>query len=301
MLIKDILKNKKPLISFEIFPPKISSPIEIIYRTIDELSQLKPDFISVTYGAGGSTKDTTVDVTSYITKNYNITALAHLTCLTSTKEDINNILTELENRNLKNILALRGDYPKDADPSLLKKGDFRFATDLIKYIKINYPNFCIGAACYPEKHLEAPDIEIDLKNLKKKVDSGVDFLITQLFFDNKAFYNFLNKAEQLGINIPIIPGIFPVLNSSQINRIVSLSGCAIPPKLADIFEKYSSNPKALRDAGIAYAVEQIVELLSWDISGIHIYTMNKPKTTKRIMSDVKKNWDIPGWGVPIKD
>lgn len=286
MLIKDAFELKKPLISFEIFPPKVNSPIDTIYKTIDDLNQLRPDFISVTYGAGGSTKDTTVDIASYVTEKYNLTALAHLTCLTSSKEEIDHILTTLDEKGIKNVLALRGDYPEDLNTLSSNKNNYKYAVDLIRYIKQQYADFCIGAACYPEKHMDAPNMKTDLKHLKNKVDSGVDFLITQLFFDNNLFYDFKDKTEKLGINVPIIAGILPVLNKNQIHRIVSLSGCSLPPKFVRILNRYEHSPEALKEAGIAYAIEQIIDLLSWGIEGIHIYTMNKPETTKKIMKDI---------------
>ncbi|WP_432408368.1 methylenetetrahydrofolate reductase [NAD(P)H] [Wukongibacter sp. M2B1] len=285
MLIRDKFKNKSPLISFEIFPPKREYPLETIYNTIDALNDMKPDFISVTYGAGGSTKDTTVDIASFIKNKYNLSALAHLTCLTSTKDEVEETLKSLKDKGVRNILALRGDYPEGAGSDYIGPNHYKYARDLIAHIRKN-DDFCIGAACYPEKHLECESLDKDLLYLKEKVDAGVDFLVTQLFFDNETFYSFKEKTDKLNINIPIIAGILPVLGKKQVERIVSLSGCSLPKKFLRILEKYEHKPEALKEAGIAYAIEQIIDLLSWGIDGIHVYTMNRPKTTRRIIESI---------------
>lgn len=284
MLIKDKLKNKKPLISFEIFPPKKDYPVETIYNTIDALNDMKPDFISVTYGAGGSTKDTTVEIASFIKSKYNLSPLAHLTCLTSTKEEIEEILESLKASGVKNILALRGDHPQES--TYKGPNHYKYAKDLIRQIR-KRDEFCIGAACYPEKHLECKSLYKDLVHLKEKVDEGVDFLITQLFFDNEIFYRFKERADKLNINTPILAGILPVLNRNQIEKITSLTGCTLPKKFIRILEKYEHQPEALKEAGIAYAIEQIIDLLSWGVDGIHVYTMNRPKTTRRILESIR--------------
>lgn len=286
MLIRDKFKNKNPLISFEIFPPKKNYPVETIYNTIDDLNDMKPDFISVTYGAGGSTKDTTVDIASFIKNKYDLSALAHLTCLTSTKDEIEDTLNSLKENGVRNILALRGDYPEGAVADYSGPNHYKYAKDLITHIK-KRDDFCVGAACYPEKHLECDSLDRDLSHLKQKVDAGVDFLITQLFFDNETFYRFKEKTDKLGIDVPIIAGILPVLGKKQVEKILSLTGCTLPQKFLRILEKYEHNPDALREAGIAYATDQIIDLLSWGIDGIHVYTMNRPKTTRRILERIK--------------
>jgi methylenetetrahydrofolate reductase (NADPH) len=285
MSIKNKFVQKKPLISFEIFPPKRNYPVDTIYNTIDGLNDLRPDFISVTYGAGGSTKDTTVEIASYIQNKYDLSALAHLTCLTSSKEEIDNILSVLKKNGVENILALRGDYPQYEGADLGGPNHYKYARDLIFHVKSSY-DFSIGAACYPEKHPECESLSQDLINLKEKVDAGADFLITQLFFDNEIFYRFKENAEKVGINVPILAGILPVLNTKQIEKILPLTGCTLPKKFSRIIEKYEHSPEALREAGIAYAVEQIIDLLSWGVDGVHIYTMNNPKTTRRILSSI---------------
>jgi len=287
MLIKDLFTSKKPVISFEIFPPQKDSSIESIYKTIDALAPLRPDYISVTYGAGGSSasRNKTVEIASIIKNKYDIEALAHLTCISSTKDEVDYILKQLKESNIENVLALRGDFPQDPDFKFPEPLQFNHAVDLVKHIKQdNY--FCVGGTCYPEGHIEASDIKSDLFNLKNKVDNGTDFLITQLFFDNNYFYNFKEKTDLMGIATPIEVGVMPVINSRQVKRIASLCGANIPEKFSKIIEKYIDKPEALKDAGIAYATEQIVDLLSSGVSGIHIYTMNNPEVAKKIVYNI---------------
>ncbi len=276
------LFNDRTVFSFEVFPPKKTSPIDTIYKTLDGLKDLKPDFISVTYGAGGNTADSsTCDIASIIKNKYNIEALAHLTCVNSSRDDIDIILKRLKENNIDNILALRGDINPDMPP----KDDFKYASELISYIKEN-GGFNLSGACYPEVHLEAKDMIEDIHNLKKKVDSGASHLISQLFFDNNAFYSFVEKARIAGINVPIEAGIMPVVNKNQIERMVSLCGASLPAKFSKIMQRFEHNPEALRDAGIAYAVDQIVDLVSNGVDGIHLYTMNNPYIAKKISESV---------------
>lgn len=282
MKIKNLYKIKKPVISFEIFPPNEKYPIESVYETIDELAKLKPDFISVTYGAGGTTRGRTVEIASRIKKIHGIEPLSHLTCFGAKTNEIENILNELKEKNIENILALRGDFPKDGDEI---QGDFKYASKLIEKIK-KENEFCVGAAFYPEGHQETNDL-LDLFYLKEKVKEGADFLISQIFFDNNYFYDFKSKCDKLGINIPLIPGIIPVTNAKQIKKITELCGSTIPPKFQKILIRYEDNPKALKEAGIAYAVEQIIDLLSSGAPGIHIYTMNKVDIVAEIMRRIK--------------
>ena len=285
MKIKELFKNK-PVISLEIFPPKPESPVDTIYKTIDGLYDLKPDYISVTYGAGGSSKSHTLKIADIIKNKYNIEALAHLTCINSAKEDVDNVLKELKSYGVENVLALRGDIPLDGEFDINAERDFTYAKDLVNYIKENN-DFCIAGACYPEVHIECTDSKEDLKHLKEKVDNGADFLITQLFFDNNLFYSFKEKADEIGINVPISAGIMPVINKKQIERITSLCGTSIPLKFRRILDKYEHNPEALKEAGIAYATEQIIDLLSYGIDGIHLYTMNKPEISRKIFNQIE--------------
>ena len=281
MKIKELFKQKQPTISFEVFPPNKIYTLEKVYEVIDELSLLKPDFMSVTYGAGGSTRRNTVDIASKIKNINNIEALAHLTCIGATKKEIDEILKDLNKNNIENIMALRGDIPQECENKI---GEFSHANDLIKYIK-EYGDFSIGGAFYPEGHQETNDL-LDLFNLKTKVDSGTDFLISQIFFENEKFYEFKEKLGKLNIKTPLIAGVMPITNGKQIRRITSMCGCSIPEKLKKILDRYEDNPIAMREAGIAYAMEQIIELISNDIAGIHIYTMNRVEASKKIMENI---------------
>ncbi len=281
MYIKDIFSTKKPVLSFEVFPPKKESGFETVTKAIDEMSRLPIDYMSVTYGAGGSTSKKTAEIAEYLGKRLDLTALAHLTCVSLTRSEVREALADLKNRGIENILALRGDIPQDK--SLLKT-DYKYASELVADIK-SFGGFSIGGACYPECHPDSPNLETDIDNLKIKVDAGCDFLVTQLFFDNNAFYNFRDKAVKKGINVPINAGIMPITAASQIGKMCMLSGgAAMPSKFTRIISKYGDNPAALKQAGVAYAVEQIIDLLSNDIDGIHIYTMNKPDVAEKIVT-----------------
>lgn len=281
MFISDIFKHKSPVFSFEIFPPKNTTSIDSIYQTIDALAPLGPDFISVTYGAGGSSRDNTVEIASLLKTRYNIPALAHLTCIGASKDSIDEILTRLEKAEVHNILALRGDVIGEKDLN-----DFNYASDLIKYIK-KRENFSIAGACYPHKHPEAYSIEEDIKHLKEKVDLGTDVLISQLFFDNETFYKWKEAVRQKGINIPISAGIMPITSAKQLERMVSMCGAHIPNGLQNLVRAYNKNSQALKEAGITYATMQIIDLLASGVEGIHLYTMNQPEIAKRIMENMR--------------
>lgn len=288
MNIADLFK-KKTVFSFEVFPPKKESGVETIYKTLEELKQLNPDFISVTYGAGGVgvANATTVDLCSKIKNEYGIETIAHLTCLYNTKEDIDSILEELKEKGIDNILALRGDV----NPNFELKHDFRYASELTEYIMSKNMGFNVSGGCYPEVHQEAESMIADIKNLKKKIDAGADHLISQLFFDNNAFYDFIEKVRIAGIDVPIEAGIMPVTNKKQIERMVSMCGASIPAKLSKVLQRFGDNPEAMRDAGISYAIDQIIDLVANGVEGIHIYTMNDPyiagKITKSDESIIK--------------
>lgn len=282
MSIAEIFKNKSTVYSFEVFPPKKTSSIDTIYSTLDELQGLKPDFISVTYGAGGNPADSsTSDIASAIKNKYGIQPLAHLTCVNNSRQDIGVILQRLKVNGIENIMALRGDINPDVPP----KTDFRYASDLVEFIKQN-GDFHISGACYPEGHVESENLIQDILNLKKKVDAGAEHLVTQLFFDNSAFYSFVERARIAGINVPISAGIMPVVNKNQIERMVTLTAASLPAKFTRMLSKYEHHPEALRDAGIAYAIDQIVDLVSNGVQGIHLYTMNNPYVAKRITEAV---------------
>jgi methylenetetrahydrofolate reductase (NADPH) len=286
MKIIDLFKNKKTVVSLEVFPPKIDAPIESVYKTIDELKDLKPDFISVTYGALGNIKGRTVEIASKIKKEYGIESLAHLTCIAATKEEMNKTFMELKENGIENVLALRGDLPADPDFKFPDPLHFKYARDLIKEIK-EKTDFSIAAACYPEGHVTCTSKVDDIKFLKEKVDMGAEYLITQLFYDNELFYEFMEKTAIANINVPISCGILPVLNKNQVMRITQLSGCKLPPKFLRILDRYENNPEALKEAGEAYAIEQIIDLMAFGVSGIHLYTMNKPDTARRIINNIE--------------
>ncbi len=285
MKIKELYNQKKTVISLEVFPPKLEMPVETIYKTLEELKGLKPDFISVTYGAGGKAKDRTVEIASKIKNDYGIESLAHLTGISSTKKEIQTIFSEMKNSNIENILALRGDTPED--PAFLDiPKEYDYASDLVTEIR-KEGGFSIGAACYPEGHIECKSRIADIKHLKGKVEKGAEFLISQLFFDNERFFRFMEELEIAGIEVPVSAGIMPVMNKNQILRMTKLSGCYLPPKFQRIVDRYENNPESLREAGEAYAIEQIIDLMTWGVRGIHLYTMNKPDTARRILTNIE--------------
>lgn len=277
------LFKQKTVLSFEVFPPKRTTPVQTIYDALDTLKDLSPDFISVTYGAGGSKNSaTTLDIASKIKNDYAIESVAHMPCLYLTKEGVLKQLGDFKANGIENILALRGDRIPDIEPS----GDFSHASDLISFIR-EHGDFNVIGACYPEGHTESESVLTDIQNLKLKVDAGVSHLITQLFFDNKYFFRFRERAALAGIHCPIEAGIMPVVNKKQIERMVTLCGVNLPRKFTSMMEKYEHNPIAMRDAGIAYAVNQIVDLISEGVDGIHLYTMNNPYIAQKICEAVQ--------------
>lgn len=284
-MIQDLFSSKKPTLSFEVFPPKKDGEFEASYEILDELALLHPDFISVTYGAGGSKSKKTIEIASYIHNNLTIPALAHLTCVGSTKNDILQICNQLKEANISNVLALRGDRPKDMTDEQFENREFYHASDLMNFLK-NETNMNFAGACYPEKHFESFSLESDLNHLKEKQENGASFLITQLFFDNDYFYNFREKAAKKGITIPICAGIMPIISAKQLGTTISLSGSSVPKALSDLIAKYGDTPEEMRKAGIDYAIRQIRDLKENNIDGIHIYTMNKPKTAKNIVENI---------------
>lgn len=282
MRINELFNSKELVFSFEIFPPKSTSSVNTIYKTLEELKDLTPDFISVTYGAGGSLKNNrTIELSSLVKEKYGVEAVAHLTCINSTKSEIDYILDDLKANGIENILALRGDMLK----GVTLKGDFKYAYELISHIK-ERGDFNIAAACYPEGHIRGRDIKEDMIHLKLKEESGATHFISQLFFDNNYFYNFLEEKEKLNIKSSVEAGIMPVTNKAQIERITSLCGAKVPEKFIKIMNKYEYDKEALRDAGIAYAVEQIVDLVSSGVQGIHLYTMNNPYVARKISESI---------------
>jgi methylenetetrahydrofolate reductase (NADPH) len=280
MKIRELF-DKKTIFSLEVFPPKKTSSVDVIYKTLEELGDIHPDFISVTFGAGGSGNSRyALDIASKISEN-GIIPMLHLPCINFTKEEIDSALDEAKSRGIENILALRGDINPDITP--VKQ--FSHASDLIPYIKTR-GDFDVAGACYPEGHPDSETLDEDIENLRKKVDSGADHLITQLFFDNEYFYNFRDKAVKAGINVPIEAGIMPVVNKNQIERMVTTCGASLPHKFVKIMQKYGQNPEAMRDAGIAYAINQIVDLAASDVDGIHLYSMNNAYVARKISEAV---------------
>ncbi|MGL4989937.1 MAG: methylenetetrahydrofolate reductase [NAD(P)H] [Sarcina sp.] len=282
MKIKDVFDKKQLVFSFEVFPPKVESSIDVIYKTLDELKNLNPDFISVTYGAGGNTnQNRTAEIAGIIKNKYEIEPLAHLTCIGSTHDEIKYILEDLQNKKVENILALRGDIPKGQKVL----GSYRYSDELVKSID-EFGNFNIVGACYPEGYGKNESIDKHIEMLIRKENAGVSHFISQLFFDNDDFYRFIDLARKKGLNNPIQAGIMPVLNRKQIERIVTMCGAKFPKKFIKIIEKYEHDKIALRDAGIAYAIEQIIDLASSEIDGIHLYTMNNSYVAKRISDSI---------------
>ena len=282
MKISEILKSDKLSLSFEVFPPKTSESYESIKNSALEIAKLSPDFMSVTYGAGGTTGSYTLDVAESIIKT-GVTPIAHLTCVCSGKDKIRDTLAEMKEIGIENILALRGDMPTGMSEKSL---DFTHASDLAAEIKA-FGGFCIGGACYPEVHPESETQKQDIINLKKKVDAGCEFLTTQMFFDNNILYNFLYKIREAGITVPVIPGIMPVTNPAQIKRICSLSGTVLPRKFIRMVDRFGSDSAAMKQAGIAYATEQIVDLYSNGLGAVHVYSMNKPDVAQKIQSNLE--------------
>jgi methylenetetrahydrofolate reductase (NADPH) len=285
MKIKNLFSQKRFILSFEVFPPKREGNLESLYVTITELGELKPDFISVTYGAGGSTREKTIEISSRVKNEFNLEVLAHLTCVQSTKDDIAKILDSLKEKNVENILALRGDPPEGMERFTKTDGGFGYANELVQFIKTR-TDFSIGVAGYPEGHIEAPSLKVDMINLKRKVDAGADFIITQLFFNNDAFYNFRDRAMEIGIDVPILPGIFPILNYNQIIRIASLAGVRIPSRLREKVEKNKDNPQEVEKYGMEYAIIQVDNLIKNEIAGLHLYCMNKSHPVKKILAEL---------------
>jgi len=286
MNLADLFKKKKPVISFEIFPPKLDTPLESIYDTLEQFKELKPDFISVTYGAGGSAKDRTVEIASKIKNEYHIESMAHFTCVGHSKAEIDSLLENLHANNLENILALRGDPPANQPDFDFSKNVYKYASELIGHIRNKSNFFCIAAAAYVEGHSDSKRLKDDLIHLKQKVETGVDFLVTQLFFDNRLFYDFLDKTSAMGINCPITPGIMPIFKADQIKRIASLCGASFPAKLVVLMDKYGDNPEDMRKAGIEYASTQIRDLIDNGVDGIHLLTMNRPKSSRTILENI---------------
>lgn len=283
MRINEMLKNNEVTVSFEVFPPKTASSFEPVIRSVKALSRFEPDYMSVTYGAGGGTSRNTLEIATYIQHELRLTALAHLSCVSSSRAEIAVLIDALKAAGIENVLALRGDIPPDM--VFPEAGYYKYAFQLVEEIK-SRGGFCVGAACYPEGHVESPRKSEDLDFLKAKVDCGCDFLITQMFFDNNVLYSFLYNALRKGIDVPVEAGVMPVTNSRQILRVCEMAGTSLTPKFKAILDKFGDKPEALKQAGIAYAIDQIVDLITNGVRGIHVYTMNKPDVAEKIMENL---------------
>lgn len=285
MKIIDRLNEDKIHISFEVFPPKTDAGFDKVLEATDKIAALKPSYISVTYGAGGGTSKNTAKIASHIKDDLNVLSLAHLTCASSTKEEVRDVISNLKQLGIENILALRGDIPEGM---VFPTGDrFRYAWELVEEIR-KHGDFCIGAACYPEGHVENEHKADDIRYLKQKVDSGVDFLTTQMFFDNDIHYNFLYRIREAGITVPVLPGIMPITTASQMKRSQELSGTVFPRRFLALLDRFGSYPDAMKQAGIAYATDQIIDLLANGVRNIHIYSMNKPDVAAKIMENLSE-------------
>ena len=286
MKITEILNTEKLSLSFEVFPPKTETAFESVKEATEEIAKLNPSFMSVTYGAGGGTSKYTLDIAKNIKDMYGVPTLAHLTCVSSTRETVRQKINEIEKSGIKNIMALRGDIPEELKNADRSEWDYKYAVDLIYELKSIDPDFCIGGACYPEIHPESSNQKEDIKRLKEKIDAGCDFLTTQMFFDNNLLYNFLYKIREAGITVPVIPGIMPVTNAKQVERAVKLSGSFMPQRFKSLVDKFGSDPAAMKQAGIAYATDQIIDLYANNITNVHVYSMNKPDVAELIQRNL---------------
>ena len=286
MKIIDILRGGKRTVSFEFFPPKTDEGFEELFRTIEALKPLAPDYVSVTYGAGGSTRRKTVELVKRIKKEIGIEPMAHLTCVGSTREEIAEILEDLRRGGTENVLPLRGDPPKGQTKFQAVEGGFRYASELVEFIRPQYP-FCLGGACYPERHPEAADPQVDLDNLKRKVDAGVDFLITQLFFDNEDFYRFRDRVAAAGIDVPMLAGIMPIRNVKQVKRFTDMCGASLPKGLLEKIEAVEDDNEAVAQVGMYHASRQCEDLLNNGVGGLHFYTLNRSTLTRAIFQEIK--------------
>ena len=286
MKIIDIIRGEALALSFEVFPPKTEMSFEYVKKATEEIAKLKPAFMSVTYGAGGGTSKYTLDIAKNIEKTYGVPTLEHLTCVSSSKETVRERIQEIKEAGIQNIMALRGDIPKDLIGADRSNWDYQHAIDLIRELKEANPDFCIGAACYPEIHPESSNQKEDIKWLKEKVEAGCDFLTTQMFFDNNLLYNFLYKIREAGITVPVVPGIMPITNANQVARSIQLSGSFMPQRFKSLVDKFGNDPAAMKQAGIAYATDQIIDLYANGIKAVHVYSMNKPEVAAKIQSNL---------------
>lgn len=286
MKLIDILKEDKLSLSFEVFPPKTDSAFESVKTATEEIAKLHPAFMSVTYGAGGGTSKYTLDIAKNIMKLHSVPTLAHLTCVSSTRETVCQKIAEIKSAGIENVLALRGDLTPELEKSDRSTWDYRNAVDLVRELKESGAGFCVGGACYPEIHPESTNQKEDIKYLKEKVDAGCEFLTTQMFFDNNLLYNFLYKIREAGITVPIVAGIMPITNANQVDRAIKLSGSFMPQRFKSLVDKFGSDPAAMKQAGIAYATDQIIDLFANNITNVHVYSMNNSEVAASITANL---------------
>ena len=286
MKLKKLFEGEKLSLSFEVFPPKTDTSFESVKNATEEIAKLHPSFMSVTYGAGGGTSRYTLEIAKNIKESYGVPTLAHLTCVSSTKETVKKKIEELKAAGIENVMALRGDLTPELMDSDRSLWAYRHAVDLVRELKESGADFCIGGACYPEIHPESANQKEDIKYLKEKVDAGCDFLTTQMFFDNNLLYNFLYKIREAGITVPVIPGIMPITNGNQIERAIKLSGSFMPQRFKSLVDKFGTTPAAMKQAGIAYAIDQIIDLFANGITNVHVYSMNKPDVAAAIQKNL---------------
>ena len=286
MKLTEILKRDTLSLSFEVFPPKTDTAFESVRTAVEEIAALRPSFMSVTYGAGGGTSQYTLDIAKNIKERYGVPTLAHLTCVSSSKDTVHQKIEAIRKAGIENVMALRGDIPEDRMGEDRSGWDYHHAVDLIRELQESGSDFCIGGACYPEIHPESPDQKEDIRRLKEKVDAGCQFLTTQMFFDNNLLYNFLYKIREAGITVPVVAGIMPITNAKQIERAVKLSGSFMPQRFKALVDKFGSDPAAMKQAGIAYATDQIIDLFANNITNVHVYSMNKPDVAEKIQSNL---------------
>ena len=286
MKLTELFQQKKLFLSFEVFPPKTSTAFENVKAATEEIAKLKPSFMSVTYGAGGGTSQYTLDIAKNIKETYGVPTLAHLTCVSSTRETVQERIRMMREAGIENVMALRGDLTPELENSDRSGWVYHHAVDLIRELKESSAEFCIGGACYPEIHPESHDQREDIQHLKEKVDAGCEFLTTQMFFDNNLLYNFLYKIREAGITVPIIPGIMPITNAKQVEKAIKLSGSFMPQRFKSLVDKFGESPAAMKQAGIAYATDQIIDLYANGITNVHVYSMNNPDVAQKIQSNL---------------
>ncbi len=286
MKLTELFRKDQLMLSFEVFPPKTDTAFDSVKTATEEIAKLKPSFMSVTYGAGGGTSKYTLEIAKNIKAEHGVPTLAHLTCVSSTRETVRERIADMKAAGIQNVMALRGDLTPELMDSDRSDWTYRHAVDLIRELKASGADFCIGGACYPEVHPESPNQTEDILHLKEKVEAGCEFLTTQMFFDNNLLYNFLYKIREQGITVPIIPGIMPITNAKQMKRSIQMSGCYIPQRFKSLLDKFGSSPAAMKQAGIAYATDQIIDLYANGIKNVHVYTMNNPDVAQKIQNNL---------------